>query len=84
MKKIIVLVTLVLGISSVSAEGYFRCNTAKCKEARLADKQARLEKELVLANNQESKKEINDEIANIKYEMDRLDVQRSSTAHAQR
>ena len=80
MKKIFVLALMFATMGA--SQAYFRCNTMKCKEARMADKQERLANQIASADSSSEKQKAEIELATLIEEMKEMGVQPSSTAFA--
>lgn len=80
MTRILTLSVLLLAIGAGSADAYFRCNTTKCQQAMLEDKEARLENKLASAQTDSQKSELKEEIEAIQFEAKRLEEKSSATA----
>lgn len=62
------------------SHAYFRCNTVKCKQMRLQDKQARLQAQKKEATTASEKANIQEEIDEVLSEVNRLEAKTQSTA----
>jgi hypothetical protein len=81
MKKLALGILLI--IATGSANAHFRCNTERCKQARLADKQNRLERIIASTNKKELKEKSEIELETVISELERMDQKQTSTASAE-
>lgn len=82
MNKFIALSVLLITLTANSAQAYFRCNTTKCEQAMLRDREERVEKKLASAKTSEQKSELSEEIEAIQYEAKRLEEKSRTSATA--
>lgn len=76
-----VLIALLMVVTVGTANAYFRCNTTKCKEARLADREERLAKVIATTHKEDVKNKAEVELETTISEIKRIDEAKSATAH---
>ncbi len=80
MIRILMVSVLLVTIGVGSAEAYCRANTIECKEIRLSEKEAELQKKLAASSTDYTKTELQEEIEAIRFEASRLEEKTHKTA----